>query len=83
MSLSSWGLLPILNNLRLARHRFVNGEYLNDIRVDMAGDKKEPWVNIAWKFIWTAKDSWLGPSQALGSIPAVYNLTMDPFEDTT
>ena len=59
---------------------FVNGEYLNAIRVDMAGDPKEPWVNIAWKFIWTAKDSWLGPSQALGSIPAVYNLTMDPFE---
>ena len=40
----------------------------------------EPWLNIAWKFIWTAKDSWLGPTQGLGSIPAVYNLTMDPFE---
>ena len=30
--------------------------------------------------MWTAKDSWLGPSLNLGSIPAVYNLTMDPFE---
>ena len=59
---------------------YINGEYLNAIRVDMAGDPNEPWLNIAWKFIWTAKDSWLGPSQALGSIPAVYNLTMDPFE---
>jgi arylsulfatase A-like enzyme len=59
---------------------FVNGEYLNAIRVDMGGDEKEPWVNIAWKFVWTAKDSWLGPSQDLGSIPAVYNLTMDPYE---
>ena len=37
-------------------------------------------MNIAWKFIWTAKDSWLGPTQGLGSIPAVYNLSMDPFE---
>jgi arylsulfatase len=37
-------------------------------------------VNIAWKFLWTSKDSWLGPSENLGSIPAVYNLSMDPFE---
>ncbi len=59
---------------------YINGEYLNAIRTDIAGDASEPWVNIAWKFIWTAKDSWLGPTQGLGSIPAVYNLTMDPFE---
>lgn len=59
---------------------YINGEYLNAIRVDMAGDPQEDWVTIAWKFIWTAKDSWLGPGQNLGSIPAVYNLTMDPFE---
>ena len=59
---------------------FINGEYLNGIRVDMGGDEKEPWLNIAWKFLWTAKDSWLGPNQDLGSIPAVYNLTMDPYE---
>jgi arylsulfatase len=59
---------------------YINGEYLHAIRVDMAGDPNEPWVNIGWKFLWTAKDSWLGPSQDLGSIPAVYNLTMDPYE---
>jgi arylsulfatase len=59
---------------------YVNGEYLHAVRVDMGGDEKEPWLNIAWKFIWTAKDSWLGPNQDLGSIPAVYNLTMDPYE---
>jgi arylsulfatase len=59
---------------------FINGEYLNAIRIDVAGDENEPWVNIAWKFLWTAKDSWLGPDQDLGSVPAVYNLTMDPFE---
>ena len=50
------------------------------IRADIAGDENEPWVNIAWKFIWTAKDSWLGPNYRLGSVPAVYNLTMDPYE---
>src|SRR5271166_6318243 len=59
---------------------FINGEYLHAIRTDMAGDPKEPWVNIAWKFVWTAKDTWLGPNLDTGSIPAVYNLTMDPFE---
>jgi arylsulfatase len=59
---------------------YINGEYLNAIRTDIGGDPKEPWVNIAWKFVWTAKDTWLGPSLNTGSIPAVYNLTMDPYE---
>ena len=59
---------------------YINGEYLNAIRADIGGDPKEPWVNIAWKYIYTAKDSWLGPSYNLGSIGALYNLTMDPYE---
>jgi len=59
---------------------FIDGENFNAIRADIAGDPQEPWVSIAWKFVWTAKDSWLGPSLGLGAIPAVYNLTMDPFE---
>jgi len=59
---------------------YINGEYLNAVRVDMSGDLNNPDLNIAWKFVWTAKDSWLGPSQSLGSVPALYNLTMDPFE---
>jgi arylsulfatase A-like enzyme len=33
-----------------------------------------------WKFVFTAKDAWLGPELKLGSIPAVYNLQMDPGE---
>src|SRR5215469_8522080 len=59
---------------------YIDGESFNAIRVDIAGDPNQPWVNIAWKFVWTAKDSWLGPQLTLGAIPAVYNLTMDPFE---
>jgi arylsulfatase A-like enzyme len=59
---------------------YINGEYLNAIRTDVGGDPNEPWVNIAWKFMWTAKESWLGPTLNLGSVPAVYNLTMDPYE---
>src|SRR5208283_6162494 len=59
---------------------FINGEYLNGIRVDIAGDPKEPWVNIAWKFLYTARDSWLGVNSDLGAVPAIYNLTMDPYE---
>ena len=59
---------------------YVDGEYLGAVRFDIAGDTKEPWLNIAWKAVMTAKDSWLGPQQNLGSIPALYNLTMDPYE---
>jgi hypothetical protein len=36
--------------------------------------------NIAWKYLWTAKDNWLGSGENLGAIGAAYNLTMDPFE---
>ncbi len=42
--------------------------------------RPNPDVSIAWKYLWTAKDTWLGPEQNLGSIGSVYNLTMDPFE---
>ena len=59
---------------------YIDGEYLNAIRVDIGGDTTEPWVNIAWKYMWTAKDSWLGVDANLGSIGALYNLTMDPYE---
>jgi arylsulfatase len=59
---------------------YIDGENFQAIRVDIGGDPKEPWVNIAWKYTWTAKDTWLGPEQNLGSIGSLYNLTMDPFE---
>lgn len=37
-------------------------------------------MKIAWKYLYTAKDSWLGATQNLGAIGACYNLTMDPYE---
>ena len=37
-------------------------------------------MNIAWKYLYTAKDSWLGSEANLGAIGATYNLTMDPYE---
>ena len=46
----------------------------------IGGDPNQPWVHIAWKYLWTAKDSWLGSEANLGAIGAVYNLTMDPYE---
>jgi hypothetical protein len=48
---------------------YINGEYLNAVRADVGGDPNEPWLNIAWKFMWTAKESWLGPTMNLGSCP--------------
>jgi len=50
------------------------------MRVDIGGDPKEPWVKVAWKYLYTAKDSWLGSTADLGAIGAIYNLTMDPYE---
>jgi arylsulfatase len=59
---------------------YIDGESFMGARADVAGDPDNPDLSIAWKYLWTAKDTWLGPEQNLGAIGAVYNLTMDPFE---
>ncbi len=59
---------------------YVYGEAFGGVRADIGGDPKEPWVHIAWKLVYTAKDSWLGSEANLGELGAFYNLTMDPFE---
>ena len=59
---------------------YIDGETFGGVRADISGDPENPWLNIAWKYLYTAKDTWLGPEQSLGSIGALYNLTMDPFE---
>lgn len=37
----------------------------------------QPWVHIAWKYVTTAKNSWLGTTANLGSIGALYNRAME------
>jgi arylsulfatase len=59
---------------------YVDGEVFQGVRADVGGDPNEPWVHIAWKYLYTAKDSWLGAERTWVSIGAMYNLTMDPFE---
>ena len=59
---------------------YINGEALGAVRADVAGDPQNPDVSIAWKNVFTSKDTWLGPTQNSGGIGALYNLTMDPFE---
>jgi arylsulfatase len=59
---------------------YIDGEDFMGARVDVAGDPVRPDLNIAWKYLWTAKDTWLGSEQNLGATGAVYNLTMDPYE---
>jgi arylsulfatase A-like enzyme len=59
---------------------YIDGEAFGGIRVDIGGDPDNPDLKIAWKYLWTAKDTWLGPEQILGGIGSLYNLTMDPYE---
>jgi arylsulfatase len=59
---------------------YINGEALGAVRADIGDDPTNPDVNIAWKYVYTAKDTWLGPTLNAGGIAALYNLTMDPFE---
>jgi hypothetical protein len=48
--------------------------------VNLAGDRDNPDLHIARKYLWTAKDTWLGSEQDLGTISTLYNLTIDAFE---
>ncbi|HEX3506374.1 MAG TPA: arylsulfatase [Xanthobacteraceae bacterium] len=59
---------------------YIDGEVFEGARADIGGDPNQPAVHIAWKYLLTAKDSWLGAKSDLGSIGALYNLTMDPYE---
>jgi hypothetical protein len=59
---------------------YIDGETFNGVRADIGGDPKEPWVHIVRKYLYTAKDSWLGATANLGAIGAIYNQTMDPYE---
>lgn len=59
---------------------YIDGETMGAVRADIGDDPENPDLNIAWKYHFTAKDTWLGPKYELGGIGAVYNLTMDPFE---
>ncbi len=59
---------------------YIDGESLGGVRKDVGDDPDAPWLRIAWKAVYNAKDAWLGPTQNLGAMPALYNLTMDPFE---
>jgi hypothetical protein len=59
---------------------YIDGESFKGVRADVGGDPDAPWIRIAWKELYTAKDTWLGPELNTGAEPSVYNLTMDPFE---
>ena len=59
---------------------YVDGENFSGVRADIGGDPKTPWLRIAWKDLYTSKDTWLGAEQDLGCCGSLYNLTMDPYE---
>ncbi len=49
---------------------YIDGTKFLGVRVDIGGDPKNDDVHIAWKVLYTAHDTWLGPSQKL-TTPAV------------
>ena len=59
---------------------YMDGESFGGMRADIGGDPDNPDLKIVWKYLYTAKDTWLGPKQDLGAIGSIYNLTMDPYE---
>ena len=45
---------------------YIDGESFMGVRADIGGDPKNPDVNIAWKYLYTAKDTWLGAAAEPG-----------------
>jgi arylsulfatase A-like enzyme len=59
---------------------YTDGETFLGARYDIGGDPANPDLIVAWKTLFTSKDTWLGPELNLGAIGSIYNLTMDPYE---
>ncbi len=59
---------------------YTDGEKFLGMRADVGGDPTNPDLKIAWKMLYSSKDTWLGPTLNLGAIGSTYNLTMDPYE---
>jgi arylsulfatase A-like enzyme len=59
---------------------YIDGENFSGARADIALDPEEPDVKMAWKVLYSSKDTWMGPTLNMGAIPSMYNLTMDPYE---
>ena len=59
---------------------YTDGEKFLGMRADVGGDPENPDLKIAWKLLYSSKDTWLGPELNLGAIGSTYNLTMDPYE---
>ena len=60
---------------------YIDGEKFQGVRADIGDDPEKPWLRIAWKMLFTSKDTWLGPELNLGAIGSTYNLTMDPYRE--
>jgi len=59
---------------------YIQAEAFEGTRADIGGDPENPSIRIAWKMVYTSQDTWLGPKLSMGANPAIYNLTMDPYE---
>ena len=59
---------------------YIDGETFQGARADVGDDPANPDLRIAWKILYTSKDTWLGPELNVGAIGSTYNLTMDPYE---
>jgi hypothetical protein len=72
------------NSLVRAVHGWIYkaSETFYRMRADIGGDPENPDLKIAWKYLYTAKNTWLGPKQDLGTIGSTYNLMIRTSESS-
>jgi arylsulfatase len=59
---------------------YIDGENFSGVRADITLDPEAPDVKMAWKALYSSKDTWMGPTLSMGAVPSIYNLTTDPYE---
>src|SRR4029078_11997499 len=55
---------------------YIDGETFGGARADIALDPKAPDVKMAWKMLYTSKDTWMGSTVNVGGHASIYTLSM-------
>ena len=68
-----------------AKHSARDGGSISTARTSQAFartslDPDAPDVKMAWKALYSSKDTWMGPTLSMGAVPSIYNLDHGPYE---
>ena len=54
---------------------YIDGENFSGVRADVTLDPDAPDIKIAWKALYSSKDTWMGPTLNMGAVPFLRSTT--------